>query len=71
MNAVAPGVVRTPLWGAVSEDDRDAMYDGLADQLLVGRVGEASDVALGILHLMVNGYTTGATIPIDGGAALV
>lgn len=71
VNAVAPGVVRTPLWGAMEEADRDAMYTALADQLLVGRVGEASDVALGILQLMANGYTTGITLPIDGGATLV
>ena len=71
VNAVAPGVVRTPLWDGMGAADRDAMYTGLADQLLVGRVGEAADVALGILQLIANGYATGITLPIDGGATLV
>lgn len=71
VNAVAPGVVRTSLWDAMPDADREAMYTALTAQLLAGRVGEAPDVALGILQLMANGYTTGVTLPIDGGATLV
>src|ERR1700678_1646330 len=45
VNAVSPGVVRTNLWQNMPEKERDAMYEGIAKSLLVGRVGEASDIA--------------------------
>jgi NAD(P)-dependent dehydrogenase (short-subunit alcohol dehydrogenase family) len=51
VNAVAPGVVRTPLWDAMAEADRQAMYDQAAQQLPLGRVGEVGDIAgLSVLH---------------------
>ncbi len=37
VNAVAPGVVRTPLWDAMSEGDRQVMYDQAAQRLPLGR----------------------------------
>lgn len=54
INVVAPGVVRTPLWGAMSEQDREQMYQA-GQSLPLGRVAEVEDVAksylqLGLLH---------------------
>jgi NAD(P)-dependent dehydrogenase (short-subunit alcohol dehydrogenase family) len=71
VNAVAPGVIRTELWAGMPDDDREAMYRTLGDELLVGRVGEAEDVARAIVFLMADGYATGTTLTVDGGAALV
>jgi NAD(P)-dependent dehydrogenase (short-subunit alcohol dehydrogenase family) len=39
--------------------------------LLVGRVGEAGEIARAYLFLMQEGYSTGQTVVVDGGAALV
>jgi NAD(P)-dependent dehydrogenase (short-subunit alcohol dehydrogenase family) len=70
VNAVCPGVVRTNLWNNMQEQDREAMYENLGKQLLVGRVGEAREIARGYLFLMQEGYSTGQTIVVDGGALL-
>jgi NAD(P)-dependent dehydrogenase (short-subunit alcohol dehydrogenase family) len=71
VNAVAPGVVRSDLWRAMSEEDRSAMYDLLSEALPVGRVGEVGDVAQAILYLMRNGYSSGTIVTVDGGSVLV
>ena len=70
VNAVCPGVVRTNLWNNMQEQDREAMYENAGKHLLVGRVGEACEVARAYLFLMQEGYSTGQTIVVDGGAAL-
>jgi NAD(P)-dependent dehydrogenase (short-subunit alcohol dehydrogenase family) len=71
VNAVAPGVIRTDLWASIPDDDREAMYESLGSQLLVGRIGEADDVAQAITYLMADGYTTGTRLEVNGGALLV
>jgi NAD(P)-dependent dehydrogenase (short-subunit alcohol dehydrogenase family) len=70
VNAVCPGVVRTDLWKNMQDQDREAMYENAGKHLLVGRVGEASEIARTYLFLMQEGYSTGQTIVVDGGAAL-
>jgi NAD(P)-dependent dehydrogenase (short-subunit alcohol dehydrogenase family) len=71
VNAVSPGVVRTDLWKNMTEQDRDAMYQNVGQKLLVGRVGEAGEIAHSYLYLMQEGYSTGQVIVVDGGATLV
>jgi len=71
VNAIAPGVVRTPLWDAMTEADRQAMYGQAAQQLPLGRVGEVDDVALAYVYCMEQAYGTGVVIKVDGGAVLV
>jgi NAD(P)-dependent dehydrogenase (short-subunit alcohol dehydrogenase family) len=55
----------------MSRDDEQALYDGLAATLPVGRVGEPSDVALAYLYAMEQPMATGTSILVDGGAVLV
>jgi NAD(P)-dependent dehydrogenase (short-subunit alcohol dehydrogenase family) len=71
VNAVCPGVVRTPLWREMSDGDRAAMYRGLGELLPVGYVGEADDVAEAYLFLMRERYASGHVLVVDGGAVLV
>ncbi|MCW2492151.1 MAG: short-chain dehydrogenase/reductase [Frankiales bacterium] len=71
VNAVAPGVVRSPLWSQLSESDRDAMYNQVGQSLPVGRVGGVDDIAQAYLYCMTQGYGTGTVIEVDGGALLV
>ncbi|MEU3188180.1 SDR family oxidoreductase [Streptomyces sp. NPDC006923] len=71
VNAVAPGVTRSPLWSGMSEADREAMYDDLGGALPVGRVGEVEDAAAAYLYCMTQPYTTGNVLTVDGGALLV
>jgi len=62
VNAVALGVIRTPMHDAVS-------YASSAARHPLGRVGEISDVAEGILYLERATFVTGETLHIDGGQA--
>jgi NAD(P)-dependent dehydrogenase (short-subunit alcohol dehydrogenase family) len=49
-DAVAPGVVRTPLWDALTDVDRQAMYDQAVQRLPFCRVGEVADAARAHLY---------------------
>ena len=71
VNAVAPGVTRSPLWSALPVDQEQAMYDGIGAGLPVGRIGEVDDVALAYLYAMEQPMTTGTILLVDGGAVLV
>jgi len=71
VNAVCPGVVRSPLWDGMSDDEREDFYRTVGSGLLTGRVGEASDIARGYLSLITQPYATGTVLTLDGGGALV
>jgi NAD(P)-dependent dehydrogenase (short-subunit alcohol dehydrogenase family) len=71
VNAVAPGVVRSPLLSGMPDADRAAMYDEVGRSLPVGRVGEVGDVAEAYVYCMTQPYGTGTVINVDGGALLV
>jgi len=71
VKAVCSGPVRTELWMSMSEEDREAMSRGIGQALLVGRVGEAHDLAQAYLYLMREGFSTGQVIIVDGGTTLV
>jgi NAD(P)-dependent dehydrogenase (short-subunit alcohol dehydrogenase family) len=60
VNAVSLGVIRTP-------NHDPASYAGLAALHPIGRVGEISDVADGILYLEGATFVTGEILHIDGG----
>jgi NAD(P)-dependent dehydrogenase (short-subunit alcohol dehydrogenase family) len=71
VNAVAPGVVRTPLWDAMREADRRTMYEQAAQRLPLGRIGEVADIAGTYLYCMEQEYGTGVVLTVDGGTVLV
>jgi NAD(P)-dependent dehydrogenase (short-subunit alcohol dehydrogenase family) len=71
VNAVCPGVVKTPLWDGMSSAQRDAMYRDVGAALPVGRVGEPEDIAEAYLYLMHERFSTGQVIVVDGGTMLV
>lgn len=71
VNAVAPGVLRSPLWSGMSEADREAMYAGVGAALPLGRVGETDDAAKAYVALMDQDYVTGTIAVVDGGTLVV
>ncbi len=71
VNIVSPGVVKTALWDPLPEEAREALYRDVGAQLLVGRVGEAQEVAETYLYLMRQSFSTGQVIVVDGGGVLV
>lgn len=69
VNAVAPGLVRTPMiagWLAGGNEPQ------LAGNTLVGRLGEAQDIAsvVCLLSSPMSGYIDGETIVADGGVSV-
>jgi 3-oxoacyl-[acyl-carrier protein] reductase len=65
VNAVAPGVIQTPMVAAIKPDVL-AQYE---KQIPVGRLGRPEEVAHAVLFLACaeSGYITGQTLPITGG----
>lgn len=71
VNAVSPGLARTPRWNAWTDAARRDLYRNEEQRLPVGRVGEAAEIATACLYLMENSYATGTVVTVDGGGALV
>jgi NAD(P)-dependent dehydrogenase (short-subunit alcohol dehydrogenase family) len=70
VNAVSPGIVDTPTWDAMPEDDRRALFDRMADRLPAARVGTPEDVANAVWHALTNDFVTGTVVHVDGGHRL-
>jgi NAD(P)-dependent dehydrogenase (short-subunit alcohol dehydrogenase family) len=71
VNVVAPGIVRTPLWNWLPEEQREAYFEMRGAGLPVGKVGEPAETAAAYLFLMSATSTTGQTLVVDGGMLLV
>ncbi len=67
VNAVAPGVIDTPMTAATRNDP--ARLAGFLRRTPAGRVGQADEVAAAVLFLAspLASYVNGATLPVDGG----
>jgi NAD(P)-dependent dehydrogenase (short-subunit alcohol dehydrogenase family) len=70
VNAVSPGVIDTPWWHAMPEEQRDTVFQGTAASVPVRRVGQAGDVAGAVLYLAGAGFVTGTVLECTGGATL-
>jgi NAD(P)-dependent dehydrogenase (short-subunit alcohol dehydrogenase family) len=67
VNGVAPGVVDTPWWSRVPEATRHDLFERLANEVAVGRVGTPEDLAGAIMFLTTNTFVTGTILDCDGG----
>jgi ketoreductase RED2 len=66
INAVAPGLVRTP-W----TKDWGGLHDAVAHQAPLGRSATPEDIADAILGVVNSPYMTGEVVLVDGGLGLV
>ena len=71
VNVISPGLVDTPIYHAMSAEQRNSMFASVAKRLPVGRIGMPEDIAEAMLYLMQNGYTTGSVIGVEGGARII
>lgn len=62
VNAIAPGIMKTPM-------HKPESHEFLATLHPVGRMGEAEDVARGVLYLEDSPFVTGEILHVDGGAS--
>ncbi|RMX04142.1 glucose 1-dehydrogenase [Corticibacter populi] len=69
INSVHPGYIWTPLVQELAEDENNPKYKRLVSLHPIGRLGEADDIAYGILYLASDEskFTTGSELVIDGG----
>ncbi|MEU6478528.1 SDR family oxidoreductase [Streptomyces sp. NPDC047017] len=70
VNAVAPGLVDTPWWDGVPDEQRKALFEKVGAATPVGRVGRPEEVARAIHMLAANGFITGVVLDATGGANL-
>lgn len=70
VNAVRCGAVRTPLWNAIPEPQRETVLETFAQRALTKTVGTAEQVAATHLYLMDNQFVTGTVLTVDGGSVL-
>ena len=62
VNAVSPGVIRTPMHSPEA-------YDFLATLQAAGRIGEPQDIRDAVLYLEKADFVTGEILHVDGGAS--
>lgn len=71
VNALAPGVARTPMFDTIFADkaSADAAHDRLAATFPLGRLSRPSDIASAAVYLASDeaGFVTGVILPVDGG----
>ena len=68
VNAIAPGMIDTPMTQALSEDQKTF----LKSRIPLGRLGEPEDIAAGVVYLASEEatYITGQTLHINGGMVM-
>ncbi len=71
VNLVSPGLVKTDLWSAMTEAEREGMYGHYSEQLPVKYIAGPEDIAQTYIYLMQQKYNTGQVVVTDGGYVLI
>lgn len=74
VNVVSPGPVRTPgLGGLVPDEHRQGLFDALAAQVPLGRLGEPEEIGKVVAFLASDSasFINGTELFVDGGMAQV
>lgn len=68
VNAVAPGLIKTPMTDALTDEQKKRIFD----QIALKRFGEVEEIASTVSFLVSNqsSYITGQTIEISGGLSM-
>lgn len=61
--AIAPGVIHTPM----ADNLKPEAIERLENQIPLGRVGEAGEIAHAVKYIFENDYFTGRVLEVDGG----
>ena len=68
-NCVAPGFIESPMTDALNDKQREAILGAVP----AGRLGSGADVAAAVVYLASDeaAYTTGQTLHVNGGMAMI
>ena len=69
VNCVAPGFIASPMTGALSDKQREAILANVP----VGKLGAGEDIGAVVVYLASNeaAYVTGQTLHVNGGMAMI
>jgi NAD(P)-dependent dehydrogenase (short-subunit alcohol dehydrogenase family) len=70
VNAVLPGIIRTPMISRLTEDERfSAFFEKLKDRHPIGRFGEPAEIGEAVKWLLSDAasFMNGAAMAVDGG----
>ena len=69
VNAIAPGFITTAMTDKLTDDQKSKILQ----QIPVGRMGHAEEIAAAALYLSSDkaGYVTGTTLHVNGGMAMI
>jgi len=67
INAVSPGVVDTPWWNFVPDNEKAKVFEQFTGDIPAGREAKPEEIADAIVFTLGNTYLTGAIVPVDGG----
>ncbi len=70
VNAISPGTVDGNLWHQRPQAVRQAAFDHFVEASTSGRLVREDEIAAAVIHLFLNGATTGSTLYPDGGYSL-
>ncbi len=68
VSCIAPGVIRTPIWGEGEEAERDIKM--ATSEYPFKRAGKPEEIAHAAVFLAENEFVTGIVLPVDGGATI-
>jgi NAD(P)-dependent dehydrogenase (short-subunit alcohol dehydrogenase family) len=70
VNGVSPGVIDTPWWDFLTDEQKAPVFADFAAQAPAGRIGRPEDVAQAIAFLVADSFMSGHIIVCDGGLRL-
>jgi NAD(P)-dependent dehydrogenase (short-subunit alcohol dehydrogenase family) len=70
VNILSPGLVDTPAYDWMSVEEKQDFFKQMGGDLPVGRVGKPNEIAEAAYYLLMNEFTTGAILDVDGGGRL-
>ncbi len=68
VNAVGPGVTRTPMLGPAPTES--GWLAGVRDRTPLGRLGQAEDIAAAVVAIHRLDWVTGQVVEVDGGLSM-
>ena len=68
VNTIAPGLIATPVWDTImNNEQKQGFFNAAAAKLPLKRIGTPEEIGHAVRYLIENTYTTGSVLFVDGG----